>query len=78
MNKRQIKKRKKIMRECFNFFNQHTIMCGRKNGKTLFIRTIYKACISNSYKYFKILKKTYEKLFISVDWSNGKDYSVKR
>lgn len=77
MNKRQIKKRKKITSERFKLFNQHIFMCGRKNGKTSFITDICKACLSKSYKNFKTLKKAYKKLFISVDWSNGKDYSVK-
>ena len=45
MNKRQIKKRKKI--------------------------------ISERIIYFKELKKIYKGVFIAIDWSNGKDYSVK-
>jgi hypothetical protein len=77
LNKRQIKKRNKITTERFKFFNKHIMMCGRKNGKTSFIRAIHKACLSKRHKLFKTLKKTYKKFCISVDWSNGKDYSVK-
>lgn len=77
MNKRQVKKRDKIIRQRFKFFNQHVISSGRQNGKTLFVRAIYKACMSKKYKYFKELKKHYNKIFVSVDWSYGKDYSVR-
>lgn len=71
MNKRQIKKRKKIISERIIFFNQHFVSISRRNGN------IYKACISKKYKYFKELKKIYKGVFIAIDWSNGKDYSVK-
>lgn len=77
MNKRQIKKRDKLISQRFNFFNKHIIGVGRQNGKTLFIRAIYKACLSKKYKYFKELKKTYKKIFVAVDFSNGRDFSVK-
>lgn len=77
MNKRQIKKRDKIIRQRLEFFNQHIISSGRRNGKTSFVRAIYKACMSKKYKYFKALKKTYKKIFIAVDFSNGRDFSVK-
>lgn len=76
MNKRQIKKRKKILNERYNFFNQHIILDGRRSGKTYMIKAIQKACISKKYKYFKALKKAYNKIFITVDISSGKDYSV--
>lgn len=77
MNKRQIKKRKKIISERIIFFNQHFVSISRRNGKTYLSRVIYKACISKKYKYFKELKKIYKGVFIAIDWSNGKDYSVK-
>ena len=77
MNKRQIKKRKKIISERINFFNQHFVSISRRNGKTYLLRVIYKACISKKYKYFKELKKIYKGFFIAIDQSNGKDYSVK-
>ena len=83
MNKRQIKKRKKIISERIVFFNQHFISMSnfisisRRNGKTHLSRVVYKACISKKYKYFKELKKIYKGVFIAIDWSNGKDYSVK-
>lgn len=76
MNKRQIKKRKKIINDRYDFFNQHIIIEGRRSGKTYLSRAIQKACISKKYKYFKALKKAYNKIFIAVDISNGKDYSV--
>lgn len=57
MNKRQIKKRKKIISERVNLFNQHSTGIARRNGKTSLARAIYKACISKKYKYFKELKK---------------------
>jgi hypothetical protein len=38
---------------------------------------MYKACYSKNYKYFKRLKRIYNKIFMSIDWSNGRDYSVK-
>ena len=77
MNKRQIKKRKKIISERVNFLNQHSMGIVRRNGKTYLARAIYKACISKKYKYFKELKKIYKGVFIAVDWSNGEDCSVK-
>lgn len=67
MNKRQIKKRKKIISERVNFFNQHSIRIARKNGKTYLVRAIYKACISKKYKHFKELKKIYKSVFIAID-----------
>lgn len=77
MNTRQIKKRKKIISERVNFFNQHSAGIARRNGKTYLARAIHKACISKKYKYFKELKKIYKGVFIAVDWSNGKDHSVR-
>lgn len=77
MNKRQIKKRKKIISERVNLFNQYSMGIARRNGKTYLARAIYKACISKKYKYFKELKKIYKGVFIAVDWSNGKDHSVR-
>ena len=77
VNKRQIKKKKKIISERIIFFNQHFVSISRRNGKTYLSRDIYKACISKKYKYFKELKKIYKGVFIAIDWSNGKDYSVK-
>ena len=77
VNKRQIKKRKKIISERITFFSQHFVSISRRNGKTYLSRDIYKACISKKYKSFKELKKIYKGVFIAIDWSNGKDYSVK-
>lgn len=77
MNKRQIKKRKKILNERYDFFNQHIIIEGRRSGKTYLARVIQKACISKKYKYFKALKKVYNKIFIAVDISRGKDCSIR-
>ena len=76
MNKRQIKKRNKILTERYDFFNKHIIGVGRQNGKTYMIKAIQKACISKKYKYFKALKKAYNKIFIAVDISSRKDHSV--
>ena len=76
MNKRQIKKRKKVLCERYNFFNQHIILDGRRSGKTYMIKAIQKAFISKKYKYFKALKKAYNKIFIAVNMSSGKDYSI--
>ena len=77
MNKRQAKKRKSIISERIIFFNQHFVSISRRNSKTCLNGVIYKACISKKYKYFKELKKIYKGVFIALDWSNGKDYSVK-
>lgn len=77
MNKRQIKKRDKIIRQRLEFFNNHIISSGRQNGKTSFVKAIYKACMSKKYKYFKELRKQYSKIFMAVDWSSGEDYSVR-
>lgn len=57
MNKRQIKKRNKIISERNIFFNQHFVSISRRNIKSYLSRVIYKACISKKYKYFKELKK---------------------
>ena len=67
VNKRQIKKRKKIISERIIFFNQHFVSISRRNGKTYLLRVIYKACISKKYKYFKELKKIYKGFFIAID-----------
>lgn len=56
MNKRQIKKHKKILEERFNFFN-HTMIFSRQCGKSNMLLDIVKACTSKKYKYFKALKK---------------------
>ena len=77
MNKRQIKKREKVINERIIFFNQHFVSISRRNSKTYLNGVIYKACISKKYKCFKELKKIYKSVFIAIDWSNGKDYSVK-
>ena len=77
MNKRQIKKRKKIISERANFFNQHFTGIARRNSKTYLARVICKACISKKYKYFKELKKIYKGVFVAINWSNGKDHSVR-
>lgn len=71
MNKRQIKKRKKMLNERYDFFNKHIIIGGRRSGKTYLSRVIQKACVSKQYKYFKALKKTYDKIFIAVDKMNN-------
>ena len=76
MNKRQIKKHRKIVAERFDFFN-HTMIFSRQCGKSSVGLTIIKACTSKKYKYFKALKKVYSKYIIAIDISTGRDYSVK-
>lgn len=76
MNKRQKKKRGRIIKERFEFFNKHLIYYSRRNGKTYTQNEIMKAILSKKHKPFKELKKKYENLIIAVDYSNGKDYSV--
>ena len=76
MNKRQIKKRNKTINARISFFNSHIIYSGRRNGKTFLYKKIVKACYSKKYKPFREFKKVYEKIFLSIDFSNGKDYSV--
>lgn len=78
MNKRQIKKHRKIVAERFDFFNHTMIFCGRQCGKSSVGLTIIKACTSKKYKYFKALKKVYSKYIIAIDISTGRDYSVKK
>jgi hypothetical protein len=76
LNKRQIKKRAKIINERIRFFSNHFIYSGRGNGKTSTFRTISKACFNKKYRPFKALKKIYGKIFVGVDLSNGRDYGV--
>lgn len=77
MNKRQIKKRNKIIKERMNFFAKHTIFYSRQCGKTSLTTNIYKTCLDKKYKNFKMAKKLYKDMFIAIDWSNGADHSVK-
>ncbi|QLY77813.1 hypothetical protein [Clostridium intestinale] len=74
MNKRQCKKRIKIVTERFKYVNKSIMISGRQNGKTKFIKAILKACLSKKYKYFKALQKP--NLFIAIDLSNNKDFSA--
>lgn len=62
MNKRQQKKRQKIIQQRFNFFNGFLIRTGRKNGKTLLFKAILKACYSKKHKPFKYWVKKLEEL----------------
>lgn len=66
MNRRQIKKRDKIIRQRLEFFNNHIIASGRQNGKTSFVKAISKACMNKKYKYFKELKKQYDMYFVTI------------
>lgn len=77
MNKREKKKRSKIIAERLLYFNKQLIYGGRRNGKWYMQERILKAVFSKSYKYFKELKKEFGQTIIAIDWSNGKDYSVK-
>lgn len=76
MNKRQRKKREKTIIERLKFLNVHHISSGRRNGKTFLFNIMLKACYSKKYKPFKLLKRMYNKIFCSIDWSNDKDHSV--
>lgn len=77
MNKRQKKKRSKIIINRIVFFRHHLLYYGRRNGKTHRLNEITKAIYSKKYKPFNELKKRYENLIVAIDYSNGKDYSVK-
>lgn len=78
MNKRQKKKREKIVMERLEYLNMRTILrvCGRRSGKTFIYRKMLHAVLSKRYKPFKDLKKYLDKTLISVDYSNGRDYTV--
>jgi hypothetical protein len=76
MNKRQRKKRNKIIRERANFFNNYTLMSGRRNGKKTFINKLNKAIASKRYRPFKLLKKYFNKILISIDWGSGVDHGA--
>lgn len=78
MNKRQKKKRQKIIRERLEFLNKHFnyYVCGRKNGKTFLYRKMLHAVTSKSFKPFKDLKRYLDKIYISIDYSNGRDYTA--
>lgn len=65
MNKRQIKKRKKIIKERMDFFAKHTIIHSRQCGKTSLISNIYKTCLCKKYKNFKMAKKLYKDIIIA-------------
>lgn len=81
MNKRQKKKRAKIVSERLKYYNDNIYfyVSGRRNGKTFLYKTMLHAVLSKRYKPFKDLKKyidkTYNKAIISVDYSNGRDYT---
>ena len=77
MNKRQRKKREKIINERLEFFSKIFINIGRRNGKTQLYEGINKAIYSKHHQPFKILNKKYKNMLIAVDWGNRKDYSVK-
>lgn len=77
MNKRQIKKQQKKIRGRLQFLSRHYIVeSGRRNGKTLLYRRMIHAVMSKRYKPFNDLKRYFEKLYISIDYSNGIDYGV--
>lgn len=76
MNKRQRKKREKIINERYKFFSKMFINICRRNGKTQLLAVINKAIYSKKYKPFNELRKMYENKIITIDWSNRKDYSV--
>ncbi len=77
MNKRQKKKRQKIITERLELLNKHFIVCGRRNGKTLLYRRMIHAVRSKRYKPFNDLMRYFEKAYISIDYSNGLDYGVR-
>lgn len=76
MNKRQRKKRLKIIAERVKFINSHMFISGRMNGKTLLWGRIQEACYSKKYKPYKQLKRFFKKLNIGIDLSNGFDYTA--
>lgn len=76
MNKRQKKKRNKIIGDRMAFLNKYIIYSGRMSGKAACYNTIIKACWSKKYEPFKKLKKIYKKIFIAIDFSNGKDFTA--
>lgn len=77
MNRRQKKKREKIVRERLEYLNMRNILhvSGRKNGKTFIYRKMLHAVLSKRFKPFKDLKKYIDKAYISVDYSNGRDHT---
>lgn len=62
MNKRQKKKRDKIIINRIVFFRHFLIYDGRRNGKTHRLNEMIKAIYSKKYKPFKELKKQYENI----------------
>ena len=57
MNKRQRKKREKIIRERIKFINNLWFSFGRRNGKTLYYTALHKMCTSKKYRPFNLYKK---------------------
>lgn len=77
MNKRQKKKRiTEILRRA-EFTGSHFVFSGRGNGKLLFREAVLKIILSKKYEPFKQLKKEYRKLYVAVDYSNGRDHTAK-
>ena len=58
MNKRQRKKRAKIIESRCKYFRNSLWLSGRGNGKTLFLKTINKLCTQKRHRPFKIFKET--------------------
>lgn len=63
MNKRQYKKRHKIIMERLKFIGKHInfYSLGRRNGKTMLCKKINRAVMSKSHKPFKELKKNIDR-----------------
>jgi hypothetical protein len=70
LNKRQRKKREKIIKERIKFINNLWFSFGRRNGKTLFQKALYKICTTKKYRPFKLYKKWVNESFISVKASS--------
>jgi hypothetical protein len=77
LNKRQKKKRNKIVYDRVKFFSNHIFWGSRQNGKKYLNKKINEACSSKKYMLFKKLKKIYDKVFFSIELSNSIDYGVK-
>ena len=77
MNTRQKKKWDKIIKQRIHLVNSHTIISsGMRSGKTQYMKSISKIIYTKQYKPFEELKNRYSKLFIAIDLSIGKDFSV--
>jgi hypothetical protein len=76
LNKRLKMKRKKMLDKRYKFIETHIIAGGRRNGKTKMFFEITRALLSWKYGPFKRIMRIYNKLFLSIDFASGKDYTV--